>query len=107
MGTPRREATNGRLAPWTMTEKSDDDEHDLVDPPRLVHVGEDASAASRMGTAPLSPPQAMKSFSPIRRRIGASSGASAKRAGDEGERDREQEPVEPDAVVERAVRRSR
>ena len=33
------------------------------------------SAASRMGTAPLSPPQAMKSFSPSLSFIGASSGA--------------------------------
>ena len=42
----------------------------------------------------------MKTFSPVRRRIGSEQRRERKRAGDEGEHDREQEPVEPDALVE-------
>ena len=48
----------------------------------------------------MSPPQARKSFSPSRSRIGASSGASAERTRDERQRDREQQPVAPDPPVE-------
>src|SRR5262245_1485166 len=71
---PKREATNGIVEPCTITENATTTKTISYRRRASSTSARIANAASRIGTAPLNPLQAMKSFSPVLRRSGTSSG---------------------------------
>ena len=76
------------LAPWTTTENSHDDEDDLVDPARVVHLRQDRKRGEQDRHGALEPApgdeELLAEAQPHRRE----QRRQAERARDEGERDR-------------------